>query len=40
MIQNVVIPVLLYYPPDPSVAVKTAMIVAPGGGTFTLMMSY
>lgn len=40
MIQNVVSPVLLYYPPDPSIAVKTAMIVAPGGGTFTLMMSY
>ena len=40
MIQNVVNPVLLYYPPDPSVAVSTAMIVAPGGGTRTLMMSY
>ena len=40
MIQNVVNPVLLYYPPDPSIAVETAMIVAPGGGTFTLMMSY
>ncbi len=40
MIQNVVIPVLLYYPPDPSQALETAMIIAPGGGTFTLMMSY
>ena len=40
MIQNVVKPVLLYYPPDPSEAIGTAMIVAPGGGTRTLMMSY
>ena len=40
MIQNVVNPVMLYYPPDPSVALNTAMIVAPGGGTRTLMMSY
>ena len=40
MIQNVVHPVLLYYPPDPSIAVETAMIVAPGGATWTLMMSY
>jgi dienelactone hydrolase len=40
MVQNVVTPVLLYYPPDPSIALETAMIVAPGGGTFTLMMSY
>jgi acetyl esterase/lipase len=40
MIQNVVRPVLLYYPPDPSKATRTAMVVAPGGGTVTLMMSY
>jgi acetyl esterase/lipase len=40
MVQNVVKPVLLYYPPDPSKAVGTAMIVAPGGGKVTLMMSY
>ena len=40
MIQNVVRPVLLYYPPDPAIAVETAMIVAPGGATWTLMMSY
>ena len=40
MLQNVVRPVLLYYPPDPSKAVGTAMIVAPGGGTRVLMMSY
>ena len=35
MIQNVVKPVLLYYPPDPSKATRTAMVVAPGGGTVT-----
>ena len=40
MVQNVVNPVLLYYPPHPSKAIGTAMIVAPGGGTWTLMMSY
>ena len=40
MVQNVVKPVLLYYPPDPSIAVGTAMIIAPGGATWTLMMSY
>lgn len=40
MIQNVVSPVLLYYPPDPATAVNTAMIVAPGGANWTLMMSY
>jgi acetyl esterase/lipase len=40
MVQNVVTPVLLYYPPDPSIALETAMIIAPGGGNFTLMMSY
>ena len=38
--QNVVRPVLLYYPADPAKAVGTAMIVAPGGGYRTLMMSY
>ena len=38
--QNVVRPVLLYYPSEKSKAVGTAMIVAPGGGFRTLMMSY
>jgi len=38
--QNIVRPVLLYYPAEKSVAVGTAMIVAPGGGFRTLMMSY
>ena len=38
--QNIVHPVLLYYPASPSNAVGTAMIVAPGGGYRTLMMSY
>lgn len=38
--QNVVRPVLLYYPADKATAVGTAMIVAPGGGYRTLMMSY
>src|SRR5271157_4882371 len=38
--QNVVHPVLLYYPADKANAVGTAMIVAPGGGFRTLMMSY
>ncbi len=38
--QNVSRPVLLYYPADKSTAVGTAMIVAPGGGFWTLMMSY
>jgi acetyl esterase/lipase len=38
--QNVVRPVLLYYPADKAHAVGTAMIVAPGGGFRTLMMSY
>lgn len=38
--QNVVRPVLLYYPAEKSSAVGTAMIVAPGGGFRTLMMSY
>jgi acetyl esterase/lipase len=38
--QNIVRPVLLYYPADRANAVGTAMIVAPGGGFRTLMMSY
>jgi acetyl esterase/lipase len=37
---NIVRPVLLYYPADKSKAAGTAMIVAPGGGFHTLMMSY
>jgi acetyl esterase/lipase len=40
MAQDVVRPVLLYYPADRAKAVATAMIVAPGGGFRTLMMSY
>lgn len=40
MVQNVVDPVLLYYPADIDSAVGTAMIVAPGGGFQNLMMSY
>jgi acetyl esterase/lipase len=40
MAQDVVRPVLLHYPADRSKAVGTAMIVAPGGGFRTLMMSY
>ncbi|HLK66783.1 MAG TPA: alpha/beta hydrolase [Bryobacteraceae bacterium] len=40
MVQNVVRPVLQYYPADRSSAVGTAMIVAPGGGFRNLMMSY
>jgi acetyl esterase/lipase len=38
--QNIVRPVLLHYPADKAKAVGTAMIVAPGGGYRTLMMSY
>src|SRR5436305_9992030 len=38
--QNIVRPVLLYYPADKANSVGTAMIVAPGGGFRTLMMSY
>jgi acetyl esterase/lipase len=38
--QNIVRPVLLYYPADKSRSAGTAMIVAPGGGFRTLMMSY
>ena len=40
MVQNVVRPDLLYYPADRNKAVGAAMIVAPGGGFRTLMMSY
>lgn len=40
MVQNVVHPVLQYYPADKNKAVGTAMIVAPGGGFRNLMMSY
>jgi acetyl esterase/lipase len=40
MTQNVVRPVMLYYPAPKDKAVRTAMIVAPGGGFRTLMMSY
>ncbi len=38
--QNIVRPVLLYYPADKANAVGTAIIIAPGGGFRTLMMSY
>jgi acetyl esterase/lipase len=38
--QNVVRPVLQYYPAPKNKAVGTAMIVAPGGGFRNLMMSY
>ena len=38
--QNIVRPVLLYYPAEKGNAVGTAVIVAPGGGFRTLMMSY
>jgi len=38
--QNVVRPVLLYYPAEKVSAAGTAVIVAPGGGFRTLMMSY
>src|SRR5262245_53186125 len=40
MVQDVVRPVLLHYPVDRSKATGAAMIVAPGGGFRTLMMSY
>jgi acetyl esterase/lipase len=40
MIQDVVCPVLLHYSADRIKAVGTAMIIAPGGGFRTLMMSY
>ncbi len=38
--QNIVRPVLLYYPAPRSSAVGTAIVIAPGGGFRTLMMSY
>jgi len=38
--QNIVRPVLLYYPAEKATAAGTAVIVAPGGGFRTLMMSY
>ena len=38
--QNIVRPVLLYYPAEKAIAAGTAVIVAPGGGFRTLMMSY
>ena len=40
MAQDVVRPVLLHYPVERSKAAGVAMIVAPGGGFRTLMMSY
>ena len=40
IVQNVVRPVLQYYPAPKTNAVGTAMIVAPGGGWHNLMMSY
>jgi hypothetical protein len=40
MVQDVVRPVLLRYPADRGRVAGTAMIVAPGGGFRTLMMSY
>jgi len=40
VVQNVVRPVLQYYPAPKPIAVGTAMIVAPGGGWHNLMMSY
>src|SRR5260370_4320099 len=39
-LKNIVRQVLLYYPAEKANAVGTAMIVAPGGGFRTLMMSY
>jgi len=40
IVQNVVHPLLQYYPAPKDKAVGTAMIVAPGGGFRNLMMSY
>jgi acetyl esterase/lipase len=40
MVQDVVRPVLLHYPADRGKTTGAAMIVAPGGGFRTLMMSY
>jgi len=39
-VQNVVHPILMYYPADKAKSVGTAVIVAPGGGFRNLMMSY
>jgi acetyl esterase/lipase len=40
VVSDVVRPVLLHYPAEQNKAVGTAMIVAPGGGFRSLMMSY
>lgn len=40
IVQNVVKPVLMYYPPDPGTDVGTAMVIGPGGGFKHLMISY
>lgn len=40
VVQNVVHPVVQYYPAPKEKAVGTVMIVAPGGGWHNLMMSY
>jgi len=40
MAQDVVRPVLLHYPAPKDKGVNTAMVIAPGGGFRTLMMSY
>ena len=40
IVQNVVKPVLMYYPPDSGTDVGTAMVIAPGGGFKNLMISY
>src|SRR5262245_2610504 len=40
MAQDVVRPVLMHYPAERSKATGVTMIVAPGGGFRTLMMSY
>ncbi|KKK69236.1 hypothetical protein LCGC14_2936070, partial [marine sediment metagenome] len=40
IVQNVVKPVMMYYPPDPGTNVGTAMVIAPGGGFQNLMISY
>lgn len=40
VVQNVVRPVLQFYPADPAKAAGTAVIVAPGGGFTNLMIAY
>src|SRR5262245_9999619 len=40
MAQDVVRPVLLHFPAPKDKGVNTAMVIAPGGGFRTLMMSY